>query len=102
HDNILWRVFESPALTVSLIPDRIHVSPPLFRLAHRVLDPRAIYYTRDAIAAAGAPPGGYRMGKKEVDVGPDQVVRPPGQQLFAGSALRPVEGVFRAAQMLNC
>jgi len=102
HDNILWRVFELPALTVSLIPDRIHVSPPLFRLAHRVLDPRAIYYTSDAMAAAGAPPGRYRMGKKEVDVGPDQVVRPPGQQLFAGSALRPVEGVFRAAQMLNC
>ncbi len=102
HDNILWRVFELPALTVSLIPDRIHVSPPLFRLAHRVLNPRAIYYTSDAMAAAGAPPGRYRMGKKEVDVGPDQVVRPPGQHLFAGSALRPVEGVFRAAQMLNC
>jgi N-acetylglucosamine-6-phosphate deacetylase len=85
-----------------LIPDRIHVSPPLFRLVHRVLDPSAIYYTSDAMAAAGAPPGRYRMGKKEVDVGPDQVVRPPDQPLFAGSALRPVEGVFRAAQMLSC
>jgi len=102
HDNILWRVFETPGLTVSLIPDRIHVSPPLFRLMHRVLDSSAIYYTSDAMAAAGAPPGRYKMGKKEVDVGPDQVVRPPGQPLFAGSALRPVEGVFRAAQMLNC
>ena len=102
HDNILWRVFETAGLTVSLIPDRIHVSPPLFRLMHRVLDPSAIYYTSDAMSAAGAPPGRYKMGKKEVDVGPDQVVRPPGQPLFAGSALRPVEGVFRAAQMLNC
>ena len=102
HDNILWRVFEMAGLTVSLIPDRIHVSPPLFRLMHRVLDPNAIYYTSDAMAAAGAPPGRYTMGKKEVDVGPDQVVRPPGQPLFAGSALRPAEGVFRAAQMLNC
>lgn len=102
HDNILWRVFEAAGLTVSLIPDRIHVSPPLFRLMHRVLDPNAIYYTSDAMAAAGAPPGRYKMGSKEVDVGPDQVVRPPGQPLFAGSALRPVEGVFRAAQMLNC
>jgi N-acetylglucosamine-6-phosphate deacetylase len=101
HDNILWRVFETPGLTVSLIPDRIHISPPLFRLMHRVLDPNAIYYTSDAMAAAGAPPGRYKIGKKEVDVGPDQVVRPPGQPLFAGSALRPVEGVFRAAQMLD-
>lgn len=101
HDNIFWRVFEMAGLTVSLIPDQIHVSPPLFRLMHRVLDPSAIYYTTDAMSAAGAPPGRYKMGKTEVDVGPDQVVRPPGQPLFAGSALRPVEGVFRAAQMLN-
>src|SRR6266566_3852285 len=26
HDNILWRVFETPGIKVSLIPDRIHVS----------------------------------------------------------------------------
>jgi len=101
HDNILWRVFETEGLTVSLIPDRIHVSPPLFRLMHRVLDPAAIYYTSDAMAAAGAPPGRYRMGRTEVDVGPDQIVRQPGKLLFAGAALRPVDGVFRAAQMLN-
>jgi len=102
HDNILWRMFEMTGLMVSLIPDQIHVSPPLFRLMHRVLGPAAIYYTTDAMSAAGAPPGRYKMGKKEVAVGPDQIVRPPGQPLFAGSALRPVEGVFRAAQMLNC
>ena len=101
HDNILWRVFEMPGLTVSLIPDKIHVSPPLFRLVHRVLDPNAIYYTSDAMAAAGAPPGRYQLGRIEVEVGPDQIVRQPGQSLFAGAALRPVEGVFRAAQMLN-
>jgi N-acetylglucosamine-6-phosphate deacetylase len=102
HDNILWRVFETPGLMVSLIPDGIHVSPPLFRLAHRLLDPQAIYYTTDAMAAAGAPPGRYRLGKLELDVGPDQVVRQPGKSLFAGSALRPIDGILRAAQMLGC
>ena len=102
HDNILWRVFETPGLIVSLIPDQIHVSPPLFRLIHRTLDPAAIYYTSDAMAAAGAPPGRYKMGKAEVEVGEDQIVRQPGKKNFAGAALRPVEGVFRAAQMLGC
>ena len=34
-------------------------------------------------------------------VGPDQIVRQPGRTNFAGSALRPVDGVFRAARMLN-
>src|SRR6185295_14990202 len=26
HDNIIWRVLDTPGLTASLIPDRIHVS----------------------------------------------------------------------------
>ncbi|MDB6022499.1 MAG: N-acetylglucosamine-6-phosphate deacetylase [Pedosphaera sp.] len=102
HDNILWRVFETPGLMVSLIPDRIHVSDALFRLVHRVLKPESIYYTSDAMAAAGAGPGNYRLGALEVEVGTDQIVRQPGRSNFAGSALRPCDGVFRAAQMLGC
>lgn len=101
HDNILWRVFETPGLLASLIPDRIHVSPALFRLMHRVFKPESIYYTTDAMSAAGAPPGRYRIGQLELEVGADQIVRLPGKPNFAGSALRPIEGVFRAAQMLN-
>ena len=101
HDNILWRAFETSGLTVSLIPDRIHVSPALFRLMHRVLKWESIYYTTDAMSAAGAPPGRYKIGRLELEVGADQIVRLPGKPNFAGSALRPVEGIFRAAQMLG-
>jgi N-acetylglucosamine-6-phosphate deacetylase len=101
HDNIILRVLETPGLTVNLIPDGTHVSPPLFRLIHRALGNDAIYYSSDAMAAGGAPPGKYKLGKLEVEVGADQVVRQPGKALFAGSALRPVEGVFRAAEMLR-
>lgn len=102
HDNILWRVLDTPGLRVSLIPDRIHVSPPLFRLVHRALAPEAIYYTTDAMAAAGAPPGRFTLGRLEVEVGADGIVRQPGRTNFAGSALRPIDGVFRAAEMLRC
>jgi N-acetylglucosamine-6-phosphate deacetylase len=102
HDNILWRVLETPGLTVSLIPDGHHVSPALFRLLHRTLDPASILYTTDAMAAAGAKPGRYTLGGLTVEVGDDQIVRQPGRPNFAGSALRPIEGVFRAARMLNC
>lgn len=101
HDNILWRVFETPGLTAGLIPDRIHVSGPLFRLIHRELH-SSVYYTTDAMAAADAGPGKYRIGKLEVEVGKDEVVRQPGKTNFAGSALRPIDGVFRAAEMLGC
>ncbi len=102
HDNIVWRVIEAEALHPGLIPDGIHVSPPLFRILHRVVDPARFWYTTDAVHPAGAPPGRFMMGKTEVEVGPDQVVRKPGASNFAGSALRPLEGVFRAAEMLGC
>ncbi|HEY2952596.1 MAG TPA: N-acetylglucosamine-6-phosphate deacetylase [Verrucomicrobiae bacterium] len=102
HDNILWRLFETPGLMVSLIPDQIHVSPALFRLIHRTMASGSIYYTTDAMSAAGAPPGRYQIGRLEVEVEEDQIVRQPGSPLFAGSALRPIDGVFRAAQMLDC
>ncbi len=101
HDNILWRVFETPGLMVSLIPDKIHVSPALFRLVHRVL-PKNIFYTTDAMSAAGGPPGKYKLAHMEFEVGEDQIVRQPGKTNFAGSALKPIDGIFRAAEMLNC
>jgi N-acetylglucosamine-6-phosphate deacetylase len=101
HDNILWRVLETQELIVSLIPDAIHVSPSLFRLIHRLLDPARVYYVSDAMSAAGAPPGRYPLGRLQLEVGEDQVVRLPGSPNFAGSALRPIDGVIRASQMLG-
>lgn len=101
-DNILWRALDTPGLTYGLIPDRWHVSPTLFRLIHRLVNPNSIYYTTDAMAAAGAPPGKYRLGQLELEVGPEQIVRLPGTPNLAGSALTPIEGVRRAAEMLDC
>lgn len=102
HDNILWRILESRGLTVSLIPDTTHVSPALFRLGHRILGADRIYYISDAMAAAGMKPGRYQLGRLALEVGVDQIVRLPGHENFAGSALRPIDGVFRAAGMLGC
>lgn len=101
-DNILWRVLDTPGLIASLIPDRVHVSPPLFRLIHRVLGAEAIYYTSDAMAAAGLPPGTYTLGRLTLEVGPDRVVRLPGTRNLAGSAVSPLQAVFRAAAMRRC
>ncbi|CAN5689896.1 hypothetical protein BH09VER1_BH09VER1_03960 [soil metagenome] len=102
HDNILWRVLNEDALTVGVIPDGIHVSPALFRIMHQAMERRQIYWTTDAMAAAGCGPGRYAIGELEVTVGEDQVVRNPATGGFAGSALSPIEGVRRGAGMLNC
>lgn len=102
HDNILWRVLDGPAMAVSIIPDAIHVSPMLFRLMHRLLPPQKIVYTTDAMAAAGAGPGEYSLGPRVLACGEDGAVRQPGTPYLAGSALRPRDGVARAAEMLGC
>jgi N-acetylglucosamine-6-phosphate deacetylase len=101
HDNIIWRALDTPGLMTGLICDGIHVAPSLFRLIHRALDMERIYYTTDAMAAAGAPPGRYTVGRIEVEVGPDKIVRQPGRTNFAGSAATPIHAVFQAARMLR-
>ncbi|MBG85610.1 MAG: N-acetylglucosamine-6-phosphate deacetylase [Verrucomicrobiales bacterium] len=101
HDNIVGRVFDTPGLTAGVIPDTIHVSPQMFRMIHKVMPSDAIYYTTDAMSAGGAPPGRYTVGRIELEVGEDQVVRMPGQTNFAGSALSPIDGIRRAAKMLG-
>jgi N-acetylglucosamine-6-phosphate deacetylase len=101
HDNIIWRALNLDPLWVSLIPDGRHVSADLFRIIHRIKGDR-IYYTTDAMSAAGAPiPGRYRLGALDLEVKEDGIVRFPGGTQFAGSALTPIAGVFRAAAMLN-
>jgi len=102
HDNILWRVLDQRGLCVSLIPDGLHVSPPLFRLIHRTFGVAGVIYTTDAMSAAGAPPGRYSIGSLKLDVGADGIVRQPGRSNFAGSSLSPIDGVGRAADMLKC
>ncbi|MEZ5276963.1 MAG: N-acetylglucosamine-6-phosphate deacetylase [Opitutaceae bacterium] len=101
HDNIVFRVMEETGLRASLIPDRIHVSPLLFRILHQVLGPDRIAYTTDCISAAGAGPGTYRLGRLTLEVGKDGIVREPGKPNYAGSSLAPLEGVRRAAAMLG-
>ena len=53
------------------------------------------------MAAAGAPPGRYNIGRLEVEVGSDQVVRLPGSPYFAGSALCLDRGVENAARWIG-
>ena len=101
HDNILWRMLELPQVIAGIIPDGIHVSPALFRIFHRAMNPQRIYYSTDAMAAAGASSGHYTIGSLAVEVGADGIVRQPGQENYAGSALSPFEGIRRASEMLR-
>lgn len=101
HDNILWRVAETPGLRVGLIADGLHVSPALFRILHRIFPADRLYYTTDAMAAAGAPPGEFTLGRLRLHVGADGVVKQPGHSNFAGSSLTPAQLKERLVRLLG-
>lgn len=102
RDNIIWRVFELEGIKISVIPDNIHVSSTLFRLIHKFKPADDIFYVSDAISAADSKPGRYRLGEIEVEVGEDGYVWDATRTYFAGSSLRPFDGVFRAANIVGC
>ena len=52
------------------------------------------------MAAAGAPPGRYRIGRIEVE-SRDGFVHAPGSANLAGSCLAPEDGVANAARWLG-
>lgn len=87
HDNIIQRLLARDELTAAFIADGLHVPPGVLRNFVRVKPAGRAIFTTDCMAAAGAGPGRYRIGRLEIEVGADGVVREPGKQNFAGSSL---------------
>lgn len=87
HDNIIQRVLSlCDRIRPCFIADGAHV--PFFALGNYLraagLD-RCIVVT-DAVSPAGLGPGRYRIGRWELDVGEDMVVRAPDDNHLVGSA----------------
>ncbi|MGC8830607.1 MAG: N-acetylglucosamine-6-phosphate deacetylase [Verrucomicrobiia bacterium] len=104
-DNILWRILDldfDDSFKISLIPDSIHISPPLFRLIHKVLPRKQIIYVSDAVAGAGAPKGIYSLGEMKITVEQDGTIWNESRTGYAGSSLCPIDGILRAMKMLDC
>ncbi|MSU51399.1 MAG: N-acetylglucosamine-6-phosphate deacetylase [Opitutus sp.] len=101
HDNVVQRLLARDELTACLIPDGVHLPPFVLKNFFRAKPPGKVLFTTDAMSGAGAGPGRYKVGRLEIDVGPDQIARQPGGGGFAGSTLTPDEGVRRCATYLG-
>lgn len=87
HDNIIERVLSmSDRIRPCFIADGAHV--PFFALGNylRVAGLDRCVVVTDAVAPAGLGPGRYKIGRWELDVGDDMVVRAPGDAHLVGSA----------------
>lgn len=59
-------VLTTPWVTAGLIADGLHVAPPVLEIVARTKGAAGIMLTSDAVAAAGSPPGRYRLGTQVV------------------------------------
>jgi N-acetylglucosamine-6-phosphate deacetylase len=101
HDNVLQRLLARDELTAVFIPDGLHIPPAVLRNFVRAKPRGKVLFTTDCMAAAGAGPGRFSIGRLEVDVGADGVVREPGKPNFAGSSLTMDAGAVNLRRFLG-
>jgi N-acetylglucosamine-6-phosphate deacetylase len=86
---------EDERVTLEMITDGTHLHPALYRDVSRTVGPDRVSLVTDAMAAAGMPDGGYRLGALAVEV-VDGVARLAGQDTIAGSTAT-MDRLFRSA-----
>jgi N-acetylglucosamine-6-phosphate deacetylase len=101
HDNIIQRLLSRDELIACFIPDGIHIPFPVLKNFLRAKPPEQVIFTTDCMAAAGASPGDYTLGKLRVHVGADGVARQPDGGGLAGSSLCPDEAVDNLTRHLG-
>lgn len=101
HDNVIQRLLARDELTAFFIPDGVHLSPATLQNFYRAKPVGQALFTTDCMAAAGMGAGRYRLAHLEVEVGADQIVRLPGTEQLAGSALCPDVGVANVQRWLG-
>lgn len=98
HRNYIQKQLATDALMASVIVDGHHLPDYFVKNLMRCKGVERVILITDAMAAAAAPPGTYRLGEVLAEVGSDGYVRLPGTPYLAGSALtmdRAVENIVR-------
>ncbi len=101
HRNYIWEQLATDELWASLIVDGHHLPPSVVKCFMRCKTVARTILITDAIAAAGQPPGHYRLGSVAVEVTAEQRVCLPGTPYLAGSVLEMQEAIANAARYGN-
>jgi len=87
HRNYIQKQLATDGLLASIIVDGHHLTDYFVQNVVRCKGPERVILITDAMAAAAAPPGIYRLGEVLAEARPEGVVRLPGTPYLAGSAL---------------
>src|SRR5262245_47654284 len=98
HPNYIWEQLANDDLWASFIVDGHHLPPSVVKCFLRSKGVTRSILVTDAIAAAGKPPGRYRLGNVEVEVTPTRRVNLPGTPYLAGSVLEMHEAIAKTVQ----
>jgi N-acetylglucosamine-6-phosphate deacetylase len=98
HRNYIQKQLATDALLASLIADGHHLPDFVVKNMIRGKGPERVLLVTDAMAAAAAPPGTYRLGEVVAEAGADGCVRLAGTPYLAGSSLTLDRGVENAAR----
>ena len=98
HRNYIQKQLATDILMASLIVDGHHLPSYVVKNMIRCKGVDRVILVTDAMAAAAAPPGKYRIGEVLSEVGPDGYVRLPGTPYLAGSALTMERAIENAAR----
>jgi len=97
--GLVGAVLDDPRVTAGIIADGVHVHPSLVSLAGCAKGARGLALTTDQVAAAGAPPGRYSLGGRDLTWDGDTVRLADGT--LAGSAATMDLLLRRAADQLG-
>ena len=87
HPNVIWELLAADEVSASIIADGHHLPPATVKAMVRAKGTARTVLVTDAIAAAGQPPGRYRIGGVACDLDARGRVSLPGTPYLAGSAL---------------
>jgi N-acetylglucosamine-6-phosphate deacetylase len=93
HPNYIWDQLAEDRLAAGFIADGIHSPAAFLKVAMRAKPAGRRILVTDAVMAAGAEPGHYRLGELDVELLAGDRVVLPGTKTLAGSALRMHRGV---------
>jgi N-acetylglucosamine-6-phosphate deacetylase len=98
HPNYIWEQLAADELLASFIVDGHHLPPSVVKCFLRCKTAARSILVTDAIAAAGRPPGNYRLGSVAVEVTPERRVCLPGTPYLAGSVLEMHDAVAKTVR----
>lgn len=96
HVNYIWEQLANDNLCASFIVDGHHLPPSVVKCFLRSKGVQRSILVTDAIAAAGCPPGRYKLGNVEVEVLETGRVCLPGTPYLAGSAVEMHDSIGKA------